>query len=231
MKSKYLIIDIIGILVVLSILMVSGYIIPVEAQNANDLLVNGDFSNDLAGWNINVTLHVNYTWYSKFEGRSGVVVIESNSTIGARFDIYQIITTGKNISAVFTTDIYSNSSCSDCYVDVFIYNPNTSQYFLIDRIYFGNWSGWREFQKNVNVPSGVWEFYIIVDSYDGIFTIGIDSVHLLTSNSIDTMGGFGEDLEKYWYIVAYLPVIIVIVGGIGYFIEKKLLIRKLLSPK
>ncbi|MCD6301686.1 MAG: hypothetical protein J7L82_06420 [Staphylothermus sp.] len=49
MKGKYLIIDIIGILVVLSILMVNGYIIPVEAQNANDLLVNGDFSNDLAG--------------------------------------------------------------------------------------------------------------------------------------------------------------------------------------
>ena len=133
-----------------------------------------------------------------------MLVVECKESVyGERFDIYQIITAGENISAVFTMDIYSNSSCSDCYVDVFIYNPNTSQYFLIDRIHFGNWSGWREFQKNVNVPSGVWEFYIIVDSYDGIFTIGIDSVHLLTSNSIDTMGGFGRILKStgiLWHI-------------------------------
>ena len=91
---KELIIDIIGIIVVLGIIgSISISAISVEAQSVNDLIVNSDFTNGLSGWNVNVTINVNYTWYSNYNGRSGVVVVR-NVNSSSRFDLYQVFAVG-----------------------------------------------------------------------------------------------------------------------------------------
>jgi len=70
--------------------------------------------------------------------------------------------------------------------------------------------------------------------YSG-FVKEVDGMLCLNNSGKDddvvVMGGFAEDIERYWFVIAYIPIIIVLVAGIGYFIEKKLLTRKLSKPK
>jgi len=51
------------------------------------------------------------------------------------------------------------------------------------------------------------------------------------NDGVVVMGGFAEDIERYWFVIAYIPTIMALVVGVGYFIEKKLLIRKPSRPK
>ncbi len=231
---KELIIDIIGIIVVLGIIgSISISAISVKAQSVSDLIVNSDFTDGLSGWNVNVTINVNYTWFSNYNGRSGVVAVNSTSSF-SRFDLYQVISISDNATYRISIDFYTNSSCIDCYLDVFLYN-NVSGIYWMKSFSLGNITGWYSYTSEVYVPVGEWELYIMVHNYDGIFQVGIDSVHLYKNDggtdNRRTLGGFAEDVERYWYLVAYLPIALSLVFGVAYFIERKLVIRKLSKPK
>ena len=72
----------------------------------------------------------------------------------------------------------------------------------------------------------------MIESFDGVYEVDIDSVHLYgDNNNRETLGSFAEDLDGYWYIITYIPVVLAMVASIGYFIERKLVIRKLSRPK
>ena len=207
---------------------------PVLAQNTNDLVVNGDFNNGLNGWNTNITLNVNYTWINEFKGRSGVVAVNSTSSF-SRFDLYQVISISDNATYRISIDFYSNSSCIDCYFDVFLYN-NVSGIYWMKSFNLGNITGWYSYTSEVYVPVGEWELYIMVHNYDGSFQVGIDSVHLYGNgnggvHNGGSLGGFAEDVERYWYFVAYLPIAMSLIFGAIYFIERKLVVRKLSKQK
>jgi len=91
---RSILVDIIVIITVLGIVgSISISAIPVEAQSVSDLIVNSDFTNGLSGWNVNVTINVNYTWFSNYNGRSGVVVVR-NVNSSSRFDLYQVFAVG-----------------------------------------------------------------------------------------------------------------------------------------
>jgi len=232
-KARGLIIDFAGVLVLLSIISVFS-VVPVEAQSNSDFLVNGGFDNDLNGWNINVTINVNYIWFKNYSNRSGVVVVNSTSNF-SRFDLYQIITINDNETYSISMEFFSNSSCFDCYLDIFLYS-NISGIYWMKRFNIGNISGWYSYTSEVHVPVGEWELYIMVHNYDGSFQVGIDSVHLYGNDNGETdnrrtLGGFAEDVERYWYLVAYLPIALSLVFDVAYFIERKLVIRKLSKLK
>ena len=228
---KELIIDIIGIIVVLGIIgSISISAISVEAQSVNDLIVNSDFTNGLSGWNVNVTINVNYTWYSNYNGRSGVVVVR-NVNSSSRFDLYQVFAVDGNGTYGFTIDFYSNSSCIDCTMYVFLYSPSDSRIIDISTFNIGNITGWYSYQDTVSIPAGSWELYVLIESFDGIYEVGINSVHLYGNDNTETLGGFADNINGYWYLIAYLPIMLSLVFGVAYFIERKLVIRKLLRPK
>ncbi len=49
------------------------------------------------------------------------------------------------------------------------------------------------------------------------------------TETVETMGGFAENM--CWYAIVYIPIIMTLLIGIGYFIEKKLVIKKLMRYK
>ena len=59
--------------------------------------------------------------------------------------------------------------------------------------------------------------------YSG-FVKEVDNILCLNNGSKDNdvvvMDGFAEYIERYWFAIAYIPIIIALVAGIGYFIEK-----------
>jgi len=72
----------------------------------------------------------------------------------------------------------------------------------------------------------------VVERYSGsVREVDDMTCNCSSDGNIAIMGGFAEDVERYWFVIAYIPIIMATAAGIGYFIEKKIIIKKLKRHK
>ena len=221
MKSKVLI-DVVGVLVVLSILAFS--VVPIEAQGYSEVIHTTRsecliYDVERTDFYLNVSAIYN--------------IYDNGSLIRQEIPVW-VVKSDDNSSIInvvfrkYVSDISQNST--SVYEEV--YNISYGKYVLVE--FSDRSTSLLVFDDSRNLVESYQEG--VNGSLEIVYAwgYGISKVNTSCSeffNSNDSLGGIVEGSVIYYFALSYLPVTIIIIWSVWYFVKKKLVMRKVARPK